>query len=197
MTAKAGIQVPISASILMASSHSLFPAAAALLLLAACSETREDLGLGRNMPDEFAVVERPPLAMPPDYGLRPPRPGAPRPQLVDTSDQASQTLFNGNAPAPSEGLSDSEKALLSSAGAAKTDPAIRETVDRESAQKTVASPHLVERLTDWSDDGTKPATMVDAAAESARIKNAQAAGQPVTQGATPVIEKQQSGWLGM
>ena len=182
----------------MTSTRSLYILGMAALLLVACAETRQDLGLGRNVPDEFAVVDRPPLAMPPDYGLRPPRPGAPRPQLVDTSQQASETLFNGNKSSAGNSPSSGEQALLSAAGATKSDPSIRDTVDRETAQKVVASPHLIERLTDWSSsDGQKPATLVDPAAEAARIKAAQGSNQPVTQGATPVIEKQQSGWLGL
>ncbi len=167
-----------------------------LLALTACGETRQDLGLGRSVPDEFAVVERPPLSMPPDFSLRPPRPGAPRPQNVEASQQASDIVFNGNAPAPAGNVSEGEQALLAQAGAAKADPSIRDTVDREASQKVVASPHLVDQLTDWGDD-QKPAPTVDAAAEAARIKQAQTNGQPVNAGATPVIEKQDSGWLGM
>jgi hypothetical protein len=166
----------------------------ALLALSACGEIREDLGIGRNPPDEFAVVERPPLSMPPDYGLHPPRPGAPRPQDTDTTMQANAALFGGgNNGRPA---SDGEKALLGQIGTTKMDPTIRDTVDREASQKVVASPHLVDKLLS-SSDTQKPATTVDAAAEAARIKKAQQDGQSVDKGATPVIEKQQSGWLGM
>jgi hypothetical protein len=168
----------------------------AALLLAACTDTRQDLGLGRNVPDEFAVVERPPLSMPPDYSIHPPRPGAPRPQGVDPSQQASQTLFNGNGPESADAPSDGEKALLAATGATNADPNIRTTLDRDSAQKVVASPHLVDQLTDWGDD-KKPAATVDPVAEAARIKNAQDNNQPINQGATPIIEKQESGWLGL
>ena len=34
------------------------------------------LGFEKSAPDEFAVVKRAPLTLPPEYGLRPPRPGA-------------------------------------------------------------------------------------------------------------------------
>ena len=180
----------------MSLSRSLVLISLSALLLSACGEVREDLGLGRNPPDEFAVVERPPLAMPPDYGLRPPRPGAPRPQAVDPSVKANEALFSGTQAAQTSAPSDAEKALLGNAGAAKLDPNIRETVDRESAQKVVASPHLVERLTDWKDN-QKPNTVVDAPAEAARIKQDQENNQPVNAGSTPVIEKQTSGWLGL
>ena len=64
-----------------------------LLSLAACGGVADTLGLGRNPPDEFAVVDRPPLSLPPDFELRPPRPGAPRPQEIATSRRASETLF--------------------------------------------------------------------------------------------------------
>lgn len=38
----------------------------------------DTLGLGKRAPDEFAVVRRQPLVVPPDFDLRPPRPGAER-----------------------------------------------------------------------------------------------------------------------
>jgi len=180
----------------MSVSRSLFLLGLTTLLLSACGEIRQDLGLGRSPPDEFAVVERPPLSMPPDYGLHPPRPGAPRPQAVDTAAQAKDVLFSGETSAPRADMSDSEKALLATSGAAKADPAIRNTIDRESSQKVDASPHLVERLMNVGND-KKPAVTVDPEAEAARIKKAKEDKTPLTQGATPIIEKQTSGWLGM
>ena len=173
----------------------LFLLCMTVLLLVACGEIREDLGLGRNTPDEFAVVERPPLSLPPDFGLHPPRPGAPRPQAVDTADQASAVLFNSKTASQAQAPSEAEKALLEATGATKSDPNIRETVDRESAQKVVASPHLIERLLNGK--GEKPSTTVDATAEAERIKKAKEENKPITTGATPVIEKQTSGWLGL
>jgi hypothetical protein len=167
-----------------------------VLCLSACGELREDLGLGRNPPDEFAVVERPPLSMPPDFGLRPPRPGAPRPQEFEADRQASAVLFGEKQAKGARALSPSEKAILESSGATKADPSIRETVDRESSQKVVASEHLVQRLMDWNGEA-KNGTTVDAAAEAERLKKAQENNEPLTSGATPVIEKKKSGWLGL
>jgi len=48
-----------------------------LPLLAACAsgEVRDTLGLSKKAPDEFVVVSRPPLAVPPDFNLVPPEPG--------------------------------------------------------------------------------------------------------------------------
>lgn len=167
------------------------------VFLTACGEIREDLGLGRNAPDEFAVVDRAPLAMPPDYGLRPPRPGAPRPQDVDVNRQASAIILGSGGSASASAPSKGERALLEASGAMEADPKIRETVERETAQKVVASDHLVQKLMDWSGEDEKPATTVDAAAEAERLKKAKEENLPINSGATPVIEKQSSGWLGL
>ena len=68
-------------------------AGSAALLLTGCSGAKEQLGLTRSAPDEFAVVKRAPLEMPPDYALRPPRPGATRPQEQATAEQAREAVF--------------------------------------------------------------------------------------------------------
>ena len=173
------------------------------LSFTACSEVREDLGLGRAVPDEFTVVDRPPLSMPPDFGLRPPQPGAPRPQEVDMGQHANDVLFgssnNLNKPQAAvggTGQSASERALLASTGADKANPEIRNVINHEAAEKIGAPKHLVDELLWWKED--KPtATTVDASAEAARIKAAQEKGQPINSGATPTIERDKSGWLGL
>ena len=45
-----------------------------------CESTRETFGLNKQAPDEFQVVSRAPLSLPPDFTLRVPEPGASRPQ---------------------------------------------------------------------------------------------------------------------
>ena len=37
-----------------------------------CSKIRESAGVTRKTPDEFQVIENPPLVIPPDYSLLPP-----------------------------------------------------------------------------------------------------------------------------
>lgn len=184
--------------------------ALAVLALAACGDVREDLGLGRSAPDEYAVVDRAPLSMPPDYTLRPPMPGEQRPQEVDLTQKANNIVFGGNTnptnastsganggSAPTAaGVSDAEKEFLTATGADKADPNIRNIVDREAAEKVVGTGHLVDELLWWKKN-EKPVATVDAAAEAARIKEAQAKGQPLNQGATPVIEREKTGWLGL
>jgi hypothetical protein len=75
---------------------------AGLLQLGGCSKgtVQDALGMSKRAPDEFAVVRRAPLIVPPDYDLRPPEPGAPRPNVGRTADQARVAL-TGNQAEPS------------------------------------------------------------------------------------------------
>jgi Protein of unknown function (DUF3035) len=69
-----------------------FACLAAALALSGCSDFKQLLGIDPTMPDEFAVESRAPLTIPPDFNLRPPQPGAPRPQEESTEKQAEQIM---------------------------------------------------------------------------------------------------------
>jgi hypothetical protein len=166
--------------------------------LVGCGESiTESLGLGRNPPDEFAVVDRPSLALPPDFSLKPPKPGAPRPQEINMRERATTVLF-GDA-VLSDKTSDKssgEKALLDAAGAGRAEPGIRQMVDKEASEKVVTSQRLIDELLWWRTPEA-PATTVDAAGERDRLKQAAEKGEAINQTPTPVIEKKKRGWLGM
>src|ERR1700710_1416191 len=65
-----------------------------LLLLGGCSgdSLSRTFGLTRDAPDEYTVTTGAPLSIPPDYNLRPPRPGAARPQEQSEREQAAEAL---------------------------------------------------------------------------------------------------------
>ena len=63
-----------------------------LSLLSGCSNFKQMIGLDQPMPDEFAVESRASLTVPPDFDLRPPEPGAPRPQEKSAEQQAQQVM---------------------------------------------------------------------------------------------------------
>ena len=65
---------------------------AGTLLLGGCTDLRVALGMDRTGPDEFAVESRAPLTIPPDFDLRPPQPGAPRPQEVTAAERARKVI---------------------------------------------------------------------------------------------------------
>lgn len=96
----------------------LIVAGAILVLLSACGSSSGVFG--RNRPDEFAVSRSAPLVVPPDFALVPPAPGAPRPQEADSSTQALQAMFGGQAVrSPVEG------AAVTAAGGNRSQPGIR------------------------------------------------------------------------
>jgi hypothetical protein len=174
---------------------------AAALALAGCSGVREQLGLEKQAPDEFRVVSRAPLTVPPEFALRPPRPGAPRPQVGTPTDQARRTVFRlgDQQPTveqvmPDDGRSLGERAILMGAGADQANPEIRQIVDRETRQVNEESQDFLESLIFWR-DAQPTGDVVDAEAEARRLREAQAIGQPVTGAGAPTIERRERGIL--
>lgn len=193
-------------------------AVAATVLLSGCENPRRTLGLEKQTPDEFMVVARAPLALPPDFSLRPPEPGADRPQETSPRDMARGALTGGvqmgsapaggfslstgggfslggaGAAAPVASLSRGETALLSQAGTDRIDPDIRQLVNRESSELAQQDLSFTERLMFW-DTPTPAGTVVNATEEAQRIRQNQALGSDVSQGETPKIERREKAFL--
>ena len=97
----------------MRKSTALLLAIATTAMLSACGGGG---GLfNRDRPDEFAVQRQMPLAVPPDFALNPPQPGAPRPANTNTQNQTLEALFGGQSP-----RSDLERNTTSRAGTPAT-----------------------------------------------------------------------------
>jgi DNA-binding transcriptional MocR family regulator len=167
--------------------------AAAALSLAACSTIKSELGAGRVKPDEFAIVPKAPLAMPPDFtNLREPEPGAPRPQQVSPAGEAmaalSQTRGAVKPALSAQQASAGERALADAAGASKADPKVRRAMMEELRDQR-GGKSLTERILFWQGPEEGEDMVVDAAAEARRIRQVQKSGDVVTGKGVPVIEK--------
>jgi len=160
-----------------------------ILALTGCESARDTLGLNKSSPDEFAVVKRAPLSMPPDYSLRPPQPGAPRPQEAEPSTAAKQTVFGSDAkPSANVHSSDPENALLGQIGAENANPDIRAIVDSETSADLDKDKPVGEKLLGIiSSDGEPDASVVQPVKESERIKKNEEEGKPITDGDTPAV----------
>lgn len=162
--------------------------------LSACEGTREQFDFSKKAPDEFAVVTRAPLEMPPNYTLRPPRPGVQRPQEDTSIDAAKQVVFGENqtqiqAAAPRD-VTQGEAILLQKTGAVQVNSDIRDIIDQETAVLVKENTSTVDKLLGKA--GKKidtPATVVDPIKESERIIQNKAAGKPVTNGKTPTLDQ--------
>jgi len=164
-----------------------------------CAKTREAFGLNKSAPDEFSVVTRAPLSLPPDYGLRPPTPGAQRPQEKDVKDEARRILITsggGTATQTMSAPSVGEAALLSKAGAAHADPSIRRKVSRENNLLASGDKGFVDRLMFWRKKDEEKHSEIDPTREARRLSENAAMGDPATKGPTPVIERKKRGILG-
>jgi hypothetical protein len=193
-----GIALPVVAAVGLATA------------LGGCSDFRRALGVEKVIPDEFAVVSRAPLAIPPDYSLRPPQPGAAPSQDVAAQDRARDAVFRAgpqqaSLPPPATERSPGEGVLLKKAGAPSADPAIREHVSDDTALNPESQRGFVDKLLFWRKSGPPASNeVVDPNKEAERIKQAQAAGTPVapdapgassetaTQQPTPTIERKKS-----
>jgi len=162
------------------------------LSVSACGGFRESLGMTKQSPDEFRVVSRAPLTLPPDYNLRPPEPGAPRPQVGTSAQQAERAVFAntqaGGVQQATAPRTAGEQALLQAAGAPQADPNIRQIVNRETKQINEEADYFVDRLIFWN-SVTPAGTIVDPMAETRRLQENAALGQSPTTGPTPQIER--------
>ena len=166
----------------------------AAAFLAGCGGGLDDaLGLGKNPPDEFAIVTKAPLAIPPDFSLRPPVPGAPNRQARTSQEIAAAALYSGRPTSGSvqaqslSGGTAGEAALIASAGAENASPEVRRLIENEYRSRIDADRTFADRIIFWQDRGPQPIP-VDAQAEAQRLRQNDALGQPVTEGETPRIE---------
>lgn len=95
--------------------------------ISSCGSLTKSLGGGKTAPDEFRVVKKAPLILPPDYNLRPPKPGDPRPQELSARQLAQRAVLGSTQISD---LSPGEQSLVARAGVSV--PNIRELIDFDS-----------------------------------------------------------------
>lgn len=158
--------------------------------LGGCTDLKRALGTEKVIPDEFAVVNAAPLAVPPDYSLRPPQPGAAPTQEVSSVDQAKQSIFRvgdnqaGALPPGADQRSPGENELLRHAGAGNAPADIRAQINQEALAKSPIDQGFVDKLLFWQDTD-KPAGVTDSVINPQREAQRLRGGSPTSPGATP------------
>ena len=170
---------------------------------AGCDTIRSAAGQGKESPDEFAVVTKAPLVIPPDFNLHPPAAGAaPTNQVVPT--QAAQAaLFNSDPAAVAASLpatmSQGERFLLANAGVQNADPAIRQEIATDSGNARAGDESFTNNIL-FGSATSQAGTPVDADAEARRIDAQRADGstppKPANTPAAPPAEGDHGGWFG-
>ncbi|HZZ89869.1 MAG TPA: DUF3035 domain-containing protein [Caulobacteraceae bacterium] len=170
-------------------------AAAAALIAAAglsgCDTAQKAFGIAKVTPDEFRVVTKAPLTLPPDYSLRPPAPGEPRPQELQPESAARQALIGQRQ---GDVRSDGERLFVTKAGADRADPLVRYVVDDEFGNLAHKDKSFADYVIFWKHGDTvsappgadaNTATPIDPSIEEKRL-------EALTGGKTVVIERQGS-----
>lgn len=151
---------------------------AAAATASSCNTMSRALGMEKVTPDEFRVVTRAPLTVPPDYALRPPRPGEPRPQELAPDEEARRALLFGQD--VGQNASAGERTLVSRAGAEAVDPNIRDQVDFEGQSVVHRSEGFANRVN--APEGTPDArTPEQQQAEAEAVRRATGGGTVIIQ----------------
>jgi hypothetical protein len=147
---------------------------AAGLSLSACESIRDAAGQGKASPDEFAVVTKAPLVVPPDFNLRPPSPGAAPTNQTDPTTSAETALYGATPQQVASSLpptmSQGERMLLANAHVENADPTIRQEIASDGHNMRGGDDSFTNNVMFWN--SAPPATgavNVDPDSEAARI----------------------------
>lgn len=178
------------------------------LVLVGCDSIREAAGVTKEPPDEFAVVTKAPLVMPPDYNLRPPKPGAAPTNQYSPTESAAAAVY-GEDPAViaaqmTGDYSKEEKLLLATSGAAVADHAIRQTLAADAKSMEATNDDLTNKLLFQTGPDPQAGNPLDSDAEKQRLNSAKSAQQTNAPADQPVdskdkdsakIDKTGNGWF--
>jgi Protein of unknown function (DUF3035) len=155
-----------------------------------CSSFSRAIGATRSSPDEFRVMTHAPLTLPPDYNLRPPRPGEARPGESDPASEARTALFGDNV---GQQATQGERAFVSAAGAATADDNIREQIDYEAQGVVRRNEGFVNRVLAFGGSGAPAAAPLNPEQEEARLADEESI-RRTTGGGQITIRRERSGF---
>jgi hypothetical protein len=151
------------------------------LSLTSCDAIREAAGVTKQPPDEFAIATKAPLIIPPDYNLKPPKPGAAPLNQVSPTQAAQAALYGADtqqiAASIQGNYSNAEKLLLAQSGAAAADDSIRRVIAADNA-KAEDTGSFTDSLLFGSSATASGDAPLDANAEEARINAAKNGDKP-------------------
>ena len=65
-----------------------------LLFVSSCSDSAKTINFKSESPDEFAILRKEPLVMPPNFNLRPPSATSSNPNLSSRENNAKSAIFS-------------------------------------------------------------------------------------------------------
>ena len=132
------------------------------LFIVSCSKVRESAGVNRKSMDEFAVIENPPLIIPPDFNLLPPDQLEEKNLENEESELAKEILFGLEDDTETNNLKLSTmENILKQSKAEGIDNSIREEIDEQFASEKKSTSKSWDNETE----------ILDSIAESERLRN--------------------------
>jgi hypothetical protein len=168
--------------------------------LSGCAGAKRAFGMEKVAPDEFTVVTKPPLVLPPDYSLRPPRPGAPSPSDIEPVGNAETALFGREGLSENaQGYTSGEVGLLETTGGSGVNPNIRKVLNAETASLIEKDASIADKILFWQEPSEEKAEVIDAAKEAERLKNGKTVdktdGKPAEIAKKPEGKPKKKGWF--
>ena len=115
--------------------------------LGGCTQTTKALGITKNAPNEFNILTKAPLVVPPEYNLRPPELGTSSAENNYTQKSAREALIGDvDAAEPTRG----EIVLMSKAGVGNANQEIRLEIDGQNSVER-KSTAFSDRVLFWKD----------------------------------------------
>lgn len=143
------------------------------MAITGCSQTKKSLGLERERPDEFTVLDHPPLSMPPGIGLKPPQTGTSSPHPHNTHLEAKELLIKQSHGVQPQGASLAEQALLQGAKVEESPSNIRQIVNQE-AKVSKPGEQAIKKIIFW--EGKPVGDVIDPHDEYKKLHNKEAPG---------------------
>ncbi|MGC6512723.1 MAG: DUF3035 domain-containing protein [Parvibaculales bacterium] len=158
---------------------------AGAVMLTACGDDISDtFGYGKNAPDEFAVVTKAPLILPPDYSLRPPTTTGEVRDIRAPREQAREILSGAQTSAGTT-VSAGEQMLLAKADATSSSNDIREQIETDGKTTIRKETTFVENLL-FGEELPK-SQIINPEAEAKRLEENKKQGKKPNQGESELI----------
>lgn len=143
------------------------------IVLSGCTQTTKALGLTKNSPNEFNILTKAPLVVPPEYYLRPPQIGTSSSENNYSQNIARQALIGDiDATEPTRG----EIVLMSKAGVGSANKEIRLEIDGQNSVER-KSEDFSDRVLFWKNGAptTPDGSQLDNEVEAQRLESVNSA----------------------
>jgi len=166
-----------------------------IVTLAGCggsSGVRDALGIKTKAPDEFMVISRPSLTVPPSFALDKPDSGDTVQRIKSVISKEARESLIGKDMATKSPASGSELSLLSKAGTVTADGDIREIINKEYneslVEKIEKDESFLSSLNPFTSDSE---SVLDADAEKERLRNNKKEDKSILEGESEALPKNQ------